>query len=351
LRRLEVLGILTREESATGDVRQPGRPMMNPTVFANPLLPSPSQDPWVIRHDGAFHALHTDGQRIFLRRSPTLRDVFQRPAALVWQAPRRGPDSRHLWAPELHRLGGRWFIYYAADNGRNHNHRLWVLESATIDPAGPYRSRGMIDTGGWSIDATTFHDDAGRLHLLWSGWEGSEKGAQNLYLAPLRDPLTLAGPRVRLARPTEPWELRGAAVCEGPAVLRRGGMTCIVYSASASWTVHSCLGMLVNTDGDLLNPGSWQKMGPVFQRTPSVWGVGHCSFVCDDDNAGGVILYHAKTRRTRGWRDRNIRAQTFTWGADGLPSFGSPLPLPERSLAPAAPSGLCCRPAAFTVTA
>jgi GH43 family beta-xylosidase len=283
-------------------------------------------------HEGVFFALNTDGQRVFLRRSVHVLDLFRQPAAAVWKAPRRGANSRHLWAPELHWLDGRWFIYYAADGGRNRNHRLWALEALGDDPAGPYRCRGMIQTGGWwAIDATVFRDPGGNLFLLWSGWEGPEKGAQNLYIAPMSDPVTLGGPRVLLTEPTEPWEQRGgAAICEGPAVLRRGEVTCIVYSASASWTVHSCLGMLVNRDGDYLNPASWIKTGPVFQRTAAVWGVGHCSLI--DREEGGLIFYHAKTKRTRGWRDRNIRAQPFAWNATGLPCFGVPAALPPRPL-------------------
>ena len=296
--------------------------MNNP--FPNPLLPAPSQDPWVTLHEGVFHALHTDGQRVFLRRGARAVDLFRQGAATVWRAPRRGPHAKHLWAPELHRLDGRWFIYYAADDGRNRHHRVWALEAAGDDPAGPYRHRGMVETGGWSIDATVLSGADGRRFLLWSGWEGPEPGAQNLYIAPLCDPLTLAGARVRLAAPTEPWERRVAAVCEGPAVLRRGGTTCVVYSASASWTAHGCLGLLVNRGGDYLDPGAWTKTGPVFGRTAEVWGVGHCSLV-DHPTQGSFIFYHAKTRRQRGWRDRNIRAQGFTWDErSGLPCFGTP---------------------------
>jgi GH43 family beta-xylosidase len=80
--------------------------------------------------------------------------------------------------------------------------------------------------------------------------------------------------------------------------------------------------MLVNESGGYLNPRAWKKMGPVFSRTPQVWGVGHASFVALDE--AGLIFYHAKTRRHRGWRDRNIRAQNFTWNEEGLPCFGAP---------------------------
>lgn len=292
--------------------------------FRNPLLPAPSQDPWVSVHEGVFHALLTDGRRIFLRRSGDVLDLFAQSPVTVWQAPARGPASKHLWAPELHRLGRRWFIYYAADDGRNRNHRLWALEAVGDDPAGPYHCRGTIQTGGWSIDATVLPGRSGGHFLLWSGWEGSVKGDQNLYVAPLADPVTLAAPRVLLTRPTELWERRVGAICEGPAVLQHGKTTCVVYSASASWTVHSCLGMLVNEDGDYLNPAAWKKVGPVFARTRQVWGVGHASLVTQGEK-GGWIFYHAKTRRHRGWRDRNVRAQAFAWDEAGLPSFGEPV--------------------------
>ena len=296
-------------------------------VFANPLLPAPSQDPWVTRHDGVFLAVNTDGRTLFLRRSANVVELFAQPPVAVWKAPRQGPNSRHLWAPELHRIDGRWWIYYAADNGRNRHHRLWTLASVGGDPTGPYRNAGMIDTGGWSIDGTILSDRHGQKYLIWSGWAGPEKGAQNLYIAPLADPRTLAGPRTLLTQPTEGWEQRVAAVCEGPAVLQQGGVTCVVYAASASWTVHACLGMLVNRDGDFLNPASWTKIGPVFARTPQVWGLGHCSVVFDEATGNGVIFYHAKTRRQRGWRDRNVRAQGFRWNGDGLPCFGAPVAL------------------------
>ncbi len=287
--------------------------------FDQPLLPAPSQDPWVTAHGGVYLGLLTDGQRILLRRSPDLATLFRQPPTLVWRAPPRGPAAKHLWAPELHRYNDGWIIIYAADDGRNRHHRLWMLASQGSDPIGPYHDRGMIETGGWSIDGTLLPSPDGRRFLLWSGWETSAKGPQNLYLAPWRGASTLDGPRVLLARPDQPWEQRVSAIIEGPAVWQRDGLTCVVYAASASWSVHACLGMLVNRDGDYLNPASWTKTGPVFPSTKERWGIGHCSLVPHGD--GGTIFYHAKTRRTRGWRDRNIRAQHFQCDAEGTPCF------------------------------
>ncbi|MBW0000253.1 MAG: glycoside hydrolase family 43 protein [Verrucomicrobia bacterium] len=292
--------------------------------FVNPLLPKPSQDPYVVFRDGIYHAISTDGRVLYVRSAPDVIELYRREPTVVWTAPRRGPNSKHVWAPELHFVDGRWFIYYAADDGRNRNHRLWVLESAGSDPAGRYRSRGVLQTGGWAIDGTLGRDARGRLFLLWSGWPGPRPGPQNLYIAEMSDPATVKEARTLLTEPGEPWERRGAPVCEGPALLQRNGVTCVVYSASASWTPDHCLGLIVNRHGDFLDRAAWRKIGPVFEPTPEVWGIGHCSFITTH-HGGDLIFYHAKTRLKHGWRDRNIRAQGFTWDADGLPQFGSPV--------------------------
>jgi GH43 family beta-xylosidase len=38
------------------------------------------------------------------------------------------------------------------------------------------------------------------------------------------------------------------------------------------------------------------------------------------------MVYHAKTSQQPGWDDRVVRAQKFSWNADGSPNFGTPAP-------------------------
>src|SRR6476661_7443508 len=98
--------------------------------FINPSLPPHSADPWMIFHGGYYYYSEARNKRhIYIRRSPTIAGIGQDPGICVWSAPRRGRNSDNVWAPELHLIDGRWFIYYAADDGKNENHRMWVLES------------------------------------------------------------------------------------------------------------------------------------------------------------------------------------------------------------------------------
>lgn len=282
----------------------------------------------MILHDGNYYYCQSaNGDRgVALRQASTLTGIADAEPIVVWNAPKRGLNSRSVWAPELHRIGNRWYIYYCADDGQNENHRMWVLESESDSPFGPYQCRGPLETSGWAIDGTPLILDDGRMFLVWSGWPGTVNGQQNLYIAPMSDPCTISGPRVLIAEPKEHWECVAMPICEGPQVLQANGKIFIVYSASASWTEDYCLGMLSNSDGDVLNPASWTKRGPVFQKTEHVWGLGHCSFVKSQCRTQDWIIYHSKSSRKEGWADRDVHAKPFAWTTDGYPDFGTPLP-------------------------
>ena len=100
----------------------------------------------MIFHGGFYYYSETRNKRhIFVRRAQTIAGIGQDPGVCVWSAPPRGKNCNNLWAPELHLIDGRWFIYYAADDGENENHRMWVLEAESSDPRGKYRCRGPLE--------------------------------------------------------------------------------------------------------------------------------------------------------------------------------------------------------------
>jgi GH43 family beta-xylosidase len=292
----------------------------------DPIIAAPAADPWMIFHNGFYYFCESRNHTtIHVRKSKTILDIGKDKGVKVWTPPKKGANCKGVWAPELHRIGERWYIYYAADDGHNENHRMWVLESVSDDPQGAYRCRGCLETDGWAIDGTVL-DVGGSLYFTWSGWPGKVDGQQNLYIAPMSNPYTLSGKRVLISSPEHDWERVDMPINEGPQVLQRDGKIFIIYSASGSWTVDYCLGLLVNETNDVLNPDAWKKVGPVFQKNELLWGVGHCSFVKSPCNTEDWILYHAKSEMTKGWLDRAVHAQPFAWREDGLPHFGTPTP-------------------------
>lgn len=315
---------------------------INPVHAINPILPPHSADPWMVFHGGYYYYVESRQQRhIYIRRSPTIATIGQDPGVCVWSAPACGANSDNVWAPELHLIDGRWFIYYAADDGENRNHRMWVLEREGQDPRGKYVCRGPLETGGWAIDGTVLSVENGRKYFVWSGWPGKKNGQQNLYIAPMANPVRISGARVLLTTPDQPWEKVAMPICEGPQVLRRNGDIFIVYSASGSWTTDYCLGLLHNRNQNVMDPASWTKHGPVFRKTDQVWGVGHCSFVKSLCQTEDWMVYHSKSSRKPGWEDRDVHAKRFDWDSQGFPDFGAPTPrehVPNRPVRPVVPA-------------
>jgi GH43 family beta-xylosidase len=294
-------------------------------TFTNPILGETAADPSIVQYNGYYYHAFSDGsQRIFVRKSATLTGIGSAPAVQVWLAPATGAYSRETWAPELQLIQGRWYIYFAASDGNNANHRMFALESTSLDPQGAYVFKGQLrpTTDTWAIDGAVIQKDDGSLYFVWSGWPGNVDGQQNLYIAAMSNPWTLSGERVLIAMPTFDWEGRGMPLNEAPQPLRLGSRYGIVFSASGSWTQEYTLGLLTNTDGNLLNPKSWVKTGPVFRKNADVYGVGHPTFVKSPDGTESWIAYHAKRLSTDGWADRSVRAQEFYIASDGSLNLG-----------------------------
>ncbi|MCW1883264.1 glycoside hydrolase family 43 protein [Luteolibacter flavescens] len=306
------------------------------TTFVNPI--AEGADPWVTKYGNQYVWCASEGNRgISLWVSDRLTSLGQK--HVIWTAPESGPYAKEVWAPEVHLLDGRWHVYFAASDGNNANHLAYVLQSRDSDPLSPYTLHGPFNTGDgadgkspniWAIDMTVL-EVGGKRYALWSGWDAPGTDQQFLYIAPMKSPTELSGPRVLLAKNDEHlWErteekLESRGLAEGPQILQQGGRTFVTYSTAASWLPTYKLGLLELTGKDPLDPKSWTKSPqPVFQSTELTYGTGHSCFVKSLDEKEWWHVFHAKRDRQGGWR-RAIFVQPFTFGADGLPDFGKPV--------------------------
>lgn len=310
-------------------------------TFTNPLLPS-GADPWTIYKDGYYYYTHTVGNRIVLWQTRSIANLKTAPQKTVFTPPPGTLFSRNLWAPELHFINNKWYIYFAADSGRNEDHRIWLLENASKDPMqGEWTMKGKVTDSSdkWAIDASVFQHRK-QWYMIWSGWEGDTNRQQDIYIAKMKNPWTIEGRRVRISSPVFDWERHGdlndsnnpphVAVNEGPQHLKKGDNIFIVYSASGCWTDHYSLGLLTaGAESDLLDSLSWTKSAePVFQTSVEngVYAPGHNSFFTSPDGTEDWILYHANSAPGKGCgRARSPRAQRFTWSRKGIPQFGVPV--------------------------
>lgn len=323
-------------------------------TLTNPLLPS-GPDPWITSRNGVYYYMNTTGNSLVIRKTRRIEDLEHAQRKVIWTPPSSGPYSHDIWAPELHFLHGKWYVYFAADAGTTKTHRLWVLENSSPDPLeGSWAFKGELKAPSdkWAIDGSVF-ENRGKLYLVWSGWEGDANGVQSIYLAQLENPWTVKGNRVRISTPDHPWEKVGdlpdrrashetnpgadkadpphVDVNEGPEVLEHEGKLFLIYSASGCWTNFYELGMATaSASSDLMNPASWKKSPlPVFWESPAAhaYGTGHNGFFKSPDGKQDWIIYHANKEPNQGCgAARSPRAQPFTWNPDGTPNFGRPVP-------------------------
>lgn len=309
-------------------------------MYVNPIA-TKGADPYLIQHEDTYYYIYTRGTYLCVARidDPTRLDYFDTlNSEVVYIAPEGTAWSEEYWAPELHYIHGEWYIYVAADDGANENHRMYVLKCTGDVPTEPFEMIGKITdpSDKWAIDGTILQYK-GELYTIWSGWHGDTNVQQNLYMAHMSDPCTIDSERVMLSYPGKDWERQGYPINEGPQILHKGDTVHIVYSASASWYDQYCLGVLTYRPehGNIMEASSWIKSdGPVFTQQPQSYGPGHCSFIQSPDRTEDYIVYHANIVSGTGWNGRSVRMQQFTWEGD-MPVFGQPveigteLPLPS----------------------
>ena len=306
--------------------------------IVNPLIRQRA-DAQIVRHGDGFYYMTgsvPEYDRVVLRRSRTIAGLSSAPETVLWRHPASGPTSGFLWAPELHRIDGRWIVYVAAGGSGSDVWRIrtWALACEGADPmTGRWSVLGPLETpwDTFNLDATSFVH-RGTRYLAWAQQEPGIKTNSNLYLAPLATPLTLAARPARLSVPELDWETRGYKVNEGPALLARHGRLFLTYSASAT-DARYCLGMLTaRDDADIMDPTAWSKSPqPVLKTSPDhhIYGPGHNGFTVDE-RGRDLLVFHARDYETiKGDPlfdpNRHTRVQPIVYRADGTPVFDPPV--------------------------
>lgn len=310
-------------------------------TYPNPIVLQRA-DPWVLKHGDGYYFTASDPNYdvIALRHADDLDGLQQAPEKVIWRKHESGPASMYIWAPELHRIGDAWYVYFAGaetdfeDSGLP-THRMFVLENTDDDPMSDnWTERGQIVTpiDSFALDATTFMH-RGTQYLVWAQKDPDIEGNSNLYIAPMANPWTLAADPVMLSKPEYDWECIDFLVNEGPAVLEHDGRIYITYSASGTGPCYA-VGMLsADEDADLLDPASWTKSPePVFRTNEAngQYGPGHNSFTKTKDGGQDVMVYHVRNyTEIEGDPlfdpNRHACAKVVEWTEDG-PDFGVPGP-------------------------
>ena len=88
-------------------------------------------DPYVYEKDGWYYftASVPAYDSIVLRRAKKLADLPQAEEVVIWKKHESGPMSKHIWAPELHYLEGKWYIYFAGGEEED----IWKIRPYVLE--------------------------------------------------------------------------------------------------------------------------------------------------------------------------------------------------------------------------
>ena len=322
-------------------------PIIDPPIttgtFKNPILNS-GADPWVIKEGNEYFVTFTTGSNITLMRTNKMSDLKNGSKKVIWTPPATGLNSKELWAPELHKINGKWYVYYAASDGNNVNHRMWVLENTASDPfTGVWQDKGelILPDNKWAIDGSPFELN-GKYYFVWSGWEGNVDVRQDIYIAEMNTPISVVGNRFAIVKPTTAWETNNTnpQVAEGPQFLLKNDKVFVFYSAGACWKDGYSIGAIrMDINSNPLDINSWKRLNtnPLFvsNAAGNAFGPGHNSFYKSLDGNEDWILYHANPQPGQGCGDnRSMRMQKISWDSNGLPILGIPESLDKNLVRP-----------------
>lgn len=296
-------------------------------------------DPYVCFKDGWYYFTASvpayDG--IVLRRSKTLVGLAEAEEKYIWRKHDTGIMSANIWAPEMHYLFGKWYIYYAGGEAENiFNIRPYVLECQGQDPyEDEWKEMGKMQRAdddifsfeAFSLDATVF-ENKGKMYYVWAEKVSVGPQISNLYIAEMESGYKLKTVQVMLTTPDYDWERVGFWVNEGPYVIKHDGKIFMTYSASETGVPY-CVGMLTaDEDSDLLDPLSWKKERyPVLKTDESkeIYGPGHNCFTVDEEG-NDIMVYHARKESVIEGDplynpNRHAMLMKVRWGEDGRPIF------------------------------
>ncbi|MDD6617637.1 MAG: family 43 glycosylhydrolase [Clostridiales bacterium] len=298
----------------------------------------------------AFNSVNNGYDRIVLRKADSIQELSDDNGGVekeitIWSAPSSGQMAKHVWAPELQQINGKWYVFFAAGNSDN----IWAIRPYVLVCQGddPYNADNWKKADGtYEIHAATSEDSAyfknmsldmtyfehnGNHYVIWADIIGQSA----LYMQQIDpdQPWTGTGKVIQLTTPEFGWERDTERVNEGPTILKHGDKIFCAFSASGTGPEY-CIGMLyADADADLMDPASWTKMNyPLLTSAdvPGEYGPGHNSFTVD---AGGnpVFVYHARSEECYNnqcqWANssslydpcRHARVKNVHWTEDGLP--------------------------------
>ncbi|MFC5730591.1 MULTISPECIES: family 43 glycosylhydrolase [Nocardioides] len=275
--------------------------------------------------------------RVVLRRASTIDGLTDAPEVVLWDE-ENSALQRYVWAPELAKINGGWYILFTASRSSNvfdirpmmlrhtggdlMNPANWVEVGAMLPKAGD-----SLAFASFSLDMTSFEHE-GRYYVIWA--QAAPSSALLMAEIDPANPRQLISNARIIAYPDLAWEGNTSTnqqIDEGAAVIKRGDRFYVTYSGATVDDKYAVGLLTADANADLLDPSSWKKTNHPLLSTADLpagqTGPGHNSFSVDE-LGNPVIAYHSRTTADTtdgGLTDpsRHARVRTVHFDATGAP--------------------------------
>jgi arabinan endo-1,5-alpha-L-arabinosidase len=287
-------------------------------------------DPTIAR-EGEWYYVFSTGAGIPVRRSKDLIDWKMLPSVFPEAVPAwtkekipKGSGGDLVWAPDILRFNGRYFLYYSVSTLGSQRSVIGLATATTLDPDSPragWHDEGMIlesfpEKDPYNaIDPSMCVDKEGNPWLVWgSYWSG-------IYLArinPATGRLLEGASRHHIAarRPAQP-----QAGIEGPIIIRKNRFYYLFVSHDDMVNYNVKVGRSATITGPYLDRLGRQLLEgygtPVIAPYGKYRGTGHNGLLIDECPWFDVIVHHTLMPESR-----DLQVRPLFWSRDGWPLAG-----------------------------
>ncbi len=298
-------------------------------VYHNPVIKWSLPDPTVIKADNGYFYLYAteDTHNVPIYRSKDL--VTWRYAGTAFTDATRPMDfvpRGGIWAPDINYINGQYVLYYSKSewgktwecgigvavsdrpNGGFHDaHKLFISSEVGIENC---------------IDPFFISDESGN-YLFWGSFH-------DIYGVQLTDD------GLAIKDGAVPQKIAGGLI-EATMIVKHNGYYYLIGSAgSCCEGANSTYRLVVARSKNLFGPyvdrngksAIGDNFSPLLNKSPEVFGPGHCSEFVTDDAGQTWVLYH-------GYQSNDVDAgrvvylDKVTWGSDGWPQVQGMRPSTE----------------------
>ena len=271
------------------------------TRSGNPIFPGWYADPEGVVFGKQFWVYPTYSapyeEQVFL-------DAFSSPDLVTWTKHSRVLETnnvawahRAMWAPAIVAKGGRYFLFFGANDIQNDQELGGIGVAVAEKPEGPFKDylgKPLVDkfyNGAQPIDQFVFQDRDGQYYLIYGGW-------RHCNIARLQEDFRGFKP---FADGTTFKEITPKGYVEGSVMFVRQGKYYFMWS-EGGWTGPNYSVAYAMADSPL---GPFERIGKILQQDPAVaTGAGHHSVIKLPGKDEYYIVYH---RRPLGETDGNHR--------------------------------------------